>query len=162
MTSFIQQKKKPLMLAMMQQHVLIAWLKIVRTYLVNSKELAFNTSNYMHKLTSNSNTTSRVSINYNKYTPDHPWYGSDQGAGNATIWWAVLSHSLLMAYRPQAHLWNLTNLTQSINPSQGIDAFCNDTALTDTSTIDNPWTTREMINTTQTNVEWVTRAAEVH
>jgi len=39
-----------------------------------------------------------VSLNYyNKFTPDHPWYGAGQGAGNATIWWVVLSHSLLTA-----------------------------------------------------------------
>jgi len=70
-----------------------------------------------------------VSIQYNKYTPQHPWYGAGQGAGDATIHWAVLSHSLLMAYKTQAKLWKLSDPTKSIHVTQGIDAFRDDTSL---------------------------------
>jgi len=93
-----------------------------------------------------------VSLDYNKYTPNHPWYGTGQGAGDATIWWAVLSHSLLTAYKSQAHLWNLTNPTKSITITQGINTFCDNTTLTDINTSNLPQTTEDLIATTQSNL----------
>jgi len=93
-----------------------------------------------------------VSLEYNEYTPDHPWYGAGQGAGDATIQWAVLSHSLLTAYKSQAHLWTLTNPTSIVQIQQGIDTFCDNTALTNTNTGENLHTTEELLATTQSNL----------
>jgi len=93
-----------------------------------------------------------ISLEYNEYTPDHPWYGASQGAGDMTIRWAVLSHSLITAYKSQATLWPLSNPTHQINITQGINAFCNDTSLVDATTPDNPRTTLELLQTTQTNL----------
>jgi len=90
-----------------------------------------------------------VSLEYNESTPDHSWYGAGQGAGDATIQWAVLSHSLLTAYKTQAHLWQLTNPTKTISISQGINTF--DTALMDINTSLAPQT-EDMIATTQSNL----------
>jgi len=42
-----------------------------------------------------------ISVKYNEYTPEHPWYGVGQGTGDATIWWVALSHSLLTTYSPR-------------------------------------------------------------
>ncbi len=70
-----------------------------------------------------------VPIQVNEYSSQNPWYGARQGAGDATIHWVVLSHSLLSAYKMQAKLWQLSNPTQSIIVTQGINAFCNDTSL---------------------------------
>jgi len=93
-----------------------------------------------------------VSIQYNEYTPQHPWYGAGQGAGDATIRWVVLSHSLLTAYKTQAKLWKLSDPTQSIHVTQGIDAFCNDTSLIDVVTQEQPQTTTNLMQTTQMNL----------
>jgi len=57
-----------------------------------------------------------------------------------------------MAYKSQAHLWKLTNPTNTIQLQQGINAFCDDTALTDTNTSNAPQTTEELITTTQSNL----------
>jgi len=52
----------------------------------------------------------------------------------------------------QAKLWQLSNPTQSIIVTQGINAFCNDTSLVNVVNPDQPWTTTKLIQTTQTNL----------
>jgi len=118
MIFFAPQKKKLLMLGMMPLHVSIAWSKTVKIYHAISKKQTSSIFNFMPKPISNSSIMSNmhahgVSIDYNEYMPNHPWYGTGQGAGNATIWWAVLSHSLLEAYKSKSHLWTLANQSQS-------------------------------------------------
>jgi len=93
-----------------------------------------------------------VSIEYNEYTPEHPWYGAGQGAGDATIRWAVLSHSLITAYKQQATMWTLTDPTNTTTVTQGIDAFCDDTSLLDANNAEAQRTTAELVQTTQTNL----------
>jgi len=93
-----------------------------------------------------------VSLEYNEYTPEYPWYRAGQRAGDAMIQWAVLSHSLLTAYKSQATMWPMSNPTQSLTISQGINAFCNDTALIDTTTPTEPQTTVELLTTTLANL----------
>jgi len=57
-----------------------------------------------------------------------------------------------MAYKTQAKLWKLSNPTQSIHVTQGIDAFCDDTSLIDVVNQEQPQTTTDLIQTTQTNL----------
>jgi len=93
-----------------------------------------------------------MSVKCHEYTPEHPWYGAGQGTGNATIQWAVLSHSLITAYKSQAHLWMLSDPTSTIRITQGINAFCDDTSLVNVTTNENPQTTVDLLPTTQTNL----------
>jgi len=145
---------KPLTSEMTLQHVLTAWLKFVRIYHADSKEPTSNTFNCMHKLTSNYNTLSSMLMVYHSSTTNTHLSTHGMGLGKewATIWWAVLSHSLLTANKSQVQLWMLTNPYKTVNLSQGIDAFCDDTALIETNMNDTPCTTEEMISTTQSNL----------
>jgi len=92
-----------------------------------------------------------VSLQFNEYSPQHPWCGAGQGAG-ATIRWAVLSHSLLSAYKSQAKLWIVADPTTHVKVTQGIDAFWDDTSLINAINHQQLRTSNELLQTIQTNL----------
>jgi len=78
-----------------------------------------------------------ISTDHNSFSPDSPWYGAGQGTGDAALRYTTQSNGMIQAYRN--HSWNLeiSNPTNTIHPTQDIDAYADDTTLMNGTRHDN-------------------------
>ncbi len=70
-----------------------------------------------------------ISIEYDQHTNDAPWYGAGQGAGDACLRWIAQANSMIIAYKSLATPWVLSAPDHSVQFTQLIDAFIDDTSL---------------------------------
>jgi len=68
-----------------------------------------------------------VSPLFNQHSETHPWYGADQGTGDAAVRWTILSHALITAYQSEATSWSLKSIIRDMLLILGIDAFVDNT-----------------------------------
>jgi len=73
--------------------------------------------------------TQGISMECNTFTPDSPWYGAGQGAGNAALHYATQSDGMIRAYCDDTHGLQMQNPTCQITAHQDIDAYTDDTTL---------------------------------
>jgi len=67
-----------------------------------------------------------ISDKFDQHTNEHPWYGAGQGTGNAAIWWAIVSHSLIMAYQSEATPWHIRSIIHELLLTLSLNAFVDD------------------------------------
>jgi len=73
-----------------------------------------------------------VSDDYNQHSGEHPWYGAGQGTADAAPRWIVQADSMFSAYHSKATQYNISNPDQTVNHQQGMDAFMDDTWMSNT------------------------------
>jgi len=73
-----------------------------------------------------------ISDEYNQHSDEHPWYGARQGTADAALQWIVQADSMFSAYHSKATQYNISNLDRTVNHNQGMDAFMDDTWMSNT------------------------------
>ncbi len=73
-----------------------------------------------------------VSTEFNQHTEEHPWYGAGQGMADTAPRWIVQADSMFSAYHSKATRYHIPNPTHTESHSQGIDAFMDDTWMSNT------------------------------
>jgi len=64
-----------------------------------------------------------VSKNYNQHSPNNPWHGSGQGAGDAAARWIVQANSMIKAYQSHTDTFPLQSPNNYHTLPLSIDAF---------------------------------------
>ncbi len=81
---------------------------------------------------------------------ENPWYGAGQGTADAAPCWIVQANSMFSAYHSQATRYSIPNPTQTESHSQGIDAFMDNTWMSNTCLSTDKLA--ELTNTSQQNL----------
>jgi len=78
-----------------------------------------------------------ISKDHNTFSQELPWYGAGQGMGDAALRYTTQSDGMICAYRENSRHLEMTNPTNTIKPTQDIDAYADDTTLMNGTNHDN-------------------------
>ncbi len=73
--------------------------------------------------------TQGISNDHNTFSDESPWYGAGQGTGDAALRYTTQSDGMIRAYKGNSQPLEMTNSTNTIQPTQDIDAYADDTTL---------------------------------
>ncbi len=78
-----------------------------------------------------------ISTKHNTFSPESPWYGAGQGTGDAALRYTTQSDGMIRAYRDSSWTLAMKNPTNTITPTQDIDAYADNTTLMNGTTQEN-------------------------